>query len=96
MFDKMKQLMEMKKQADQIKKQLDSVIVDVEEVPGIKIKISGSQKVKGVDIDESHLQAQNKRKFEQDLLRSLNAATKQSQKVAAEKMRSVMPDLPGM
>ena len=96
MLDKMKQLMEMKRQADQIKKQLDTISVDVEEINGIKIQISGSQQIQGIEIDPSHLHAENKERFEKDLLRSLNAATKQSQKVAAEKMKSVMPNLPGM
>ena len=43
MFDKMKQLMELKKQADQIKRELDAALVDVQEVNGIKISITGSQ-----------------------------------------------------
>ena len=43
MLDKMKQLMEVKKQAEQLKKELDASYAEVEEVPGIKIKISGSQ-----------------------------------------------------
>ena len=34
MLDKMKQLMEMKRQADQIKRELESVTVDVQEVRG--------------------------------------------------------------
>ena len=97
MFDKMKELMEMKKQADRLKKELDSVVVDVEEVRGIKIRISGSQQIQGIEIDETHLNADNKGRFEKDLMRSLNAATKRSQRLAAEKMKTIMPGgLPGM
>jgi DNA-binding YbaB/EbfC family protein len=96
MFDKMKQLMEFKKQADQIKKQLDSLIVEVEDVPGIKVTITGSQNFKAIQVNESHLGGQNKTRLEMDLLRSVNAAIKKSQQKAAEQMRGSMPNFPGM
>lgn len=96
MFDKMKQLMEMKKQADVIKKELESVSVNVEEVKGIKIRINGAQKFKELQIDEGHIAAGNKQRLENDLLRCVNAAIKQSQNLAAEKMKSVMPGIPGL
>lgn len=96
MFDKMKQLMEMKKQADQIKRELDGIIVDVAEVPGIKIQITGSQVFRAVEIQENLLRSENKVRLEKDLLRSLNAAVKKSQTTAAQKMAAVMPNIPGM
>ena len=96
MFDKMKQLMEMKKQADQIKRELDSASVDVQEVRGIKITISGSQNFQSLEIEEGLLNAQNKKRLETDLLRSLNAAIHRSQAVAAQKMKAVMPGFPGL
>ena len=94
MFDKMKQLMEMKKQADVLKKQLDAAIVDVSR-GGIKIRISGSQRFQAIDIAPDYLKAESKQKLEQDLLNSLNAAIAQSQQVAAQKMKEVMPGMPG-
>ena len=96
MFGQMKQLMEMKKKADQIKRELDAVDVDVSEVSGIKIKINGAQNFKSIEIEESLLNSRNKERFERDLLRSVNAAIKQSQNLAASKMKAVMPNLPGM
>lgn len=96
MFDKMKQLMEMKRQADQIKKELDAVVVENNDVSGIKIVINGAQKFKSIQIDESLLQSGNKLKLENDLLRGLNGAVKQSQNVAAQKMKDIMPGFPGM
>ncbi|OGX05943.1 MAG: hypothetical protein A2Z88_02595 [Omnitrophica WOR_2 bacterium GWA2_47_8] len=94
MLDKMKQMMEIKKQADQLKRTLDGISVDVAEVPGIKVVITGGQDFKSVEIDADLLKAENKKRFEQGLLRSLNAAIKKSQQLAAEKMKSVMPGLP--
>lgn len=91
MFDKMKQLMEMKKQADRIKKELDAVTVDVNDVRGIKVAITGSQEFRSVEIEESLLTPDNKKRLEADLLRSINAAVKKAQNVAAQKMMGSMP-----
>ncbi len=96
MFDKMKDLMEMKKQADRIKKELDSSIVEVNEVSGVKVVVNGSQNFQSLEIDESLISAGDKNRLEANILRSINAAIKKSQSVAAQKMKAVMPGLPGM
>mgnify|MGYP001589684834 CR=1 FL=1 len=93
MFDKMKQLMEMKGQADRLKKELDAVTLDITEVKGIKIAITGSQEIRAIDIDESFLVVANKKRLEVDLMRSFNVATKKVQQVAAQKMMAAMPSL---
>ena len=95
MFDKVKQLMEMKKQADQIKRELDAVNVESQEVRGIKIVVSGSQEVKSIEIDEGLLNPQNKKRFESDLLRGINMAVRKSQNLAAQKMKNLLPGMPG-
>jgi len=96
MFDKMKQLMEMKKQADRIKKELDAITVDVNEVNGIAVQITGSQAFRSITIDPELLKSENKARLEKDLLRSMNAAVKKSQNTAAQKMAASMPNLSGM
>ena len=96
MFDKMKQMMEMKRQADAIKKELESTFVEVEEINGLRIRISGAQKFKGIEFGDKFLESRDSARLEKDLLRSLNAAVKKSQQVAAEKMKTVMPGFPGM
>lgn len=97
MFDKMKQIMEMKKQADRIKKELDSTIVEVNEVSGVKIVINGSQNLQSIELSESFLTADKKSKIESDLLRSFNAAVRKSQNLAAQKMKDAMPGgFPGL
>lgn len=95
MFDKMQQLMALKKQADQIKRELDALNTAVDEVPGIKIVITGSQNFRSIEIDSQLLSADNKKRLENDILRSINAAIKKSQQLAAQKMKDVMPGLPG-
>jgi DNA-binding protein YbaB len=93
MFDKMKELVEMKKQADRIKRELDASMVEVNEVKGVKIIVNGSQNFQSLEIDETLMKAGDKRRLENDLLRSVNAAVQQSQKLAAQKMRAAMPGL---
>ncbi len=91
MFDKMKQLMEMKRQADQIKRQLDAERVESEDVRGIKIVINGAQRIESIDVDQNFLNPANKSQLEKDLLRSVNSAIAKSQQLAAQKMKSMMP-----
>ncbi|MCR4337351.1 MAG: YbaB/EbfC family nucleoid-associated protein [Candidatus Omnitrophica bacterium] len=93
MLDKMKKLMEMKKQADQIKRQLDGMVMEVDDVRGIKITITGSQNFQSLEIDENLLGPQNKSRLESELLKSINAAIKKSQRQAAQSMASLMPGL---
>lgn len=96
MFDKMKQLMEMKKQADKIKRELDAASVEINQVAGITIRISGSQRFQELRISDEYFQEGRKDKLQRDLLNSLNAAITQSQQIAAAKMKESMPGLPGL
>lgn len=97
MFDKMKQVMEMKKQADRIKKELDAETVETKDVRGITVVINGSQKFKSISLDESILAGADKARLEKDLLHSINAAINASQNLAARKMKELMPaGFPGM
>lgn len=96
MFDKMKQLMEMKKQAEKIKKDLDASSVDVDDGKGVKITINGAQNIQSIEIADSLLNSGNKVKIENTILRSINIAISKSQEMAARKMKAVMPAFPGM
>ena len=97
MFDKVKELMELKKKADQLKKELEGISIEVNDVRPIKIKINGAQMFQSVEIDESLLSPAQKNRIQMDLLRSMNSAVKKSQQAAANKMKS-MPGLniPGL
>ena len=91
MLGQMKQLMEMKKQADRIKKELDAITVESSDVPGVKIQITGSQTFKSLVIDDNLLKPERREQLQKDLLRGMNAAIKKAQTVAAQKMASSMP-----
>ena len=89
MFDKMKELMEVKRQAESLKRELDAANIEVTEVRGIKIVINGSQNFKSVEIDPELLNAENKKRLENDLMRALNSAIKKAQNLAAQKMKAM-------
>ena len=97
MLDKMKELFEMKRQADQIKKELDALVIEYTDVRGIKVVINGSQDIKSLEIDDSLVNPANKKRLENDLTRGLNGAVKKSQFAAAQRMKKLMPGgFPGM
>ncbi len=97
MLDKVKQMMELKRQADQLKKELEAIKLEVTEARGIKVVINGAQIVQSIEIDESLLAPASKNRIQMDLLRSINTAVKKSQQQAANKMKN-MPgfNFPGM
>ena len=89
MLDQMKKLMEMKKQAEQIKRDLEATHVEVADNPGVKIIINGAQKFKSIELDFDVLNRDNKENLEQAFLKSANSAIAKSQAVAAQKMKSM-------
>lgn len=78
MFDKIKQLYELKKQADTLKKELESEVLDVES-GDYKVRINANQKIISLEIP-----ADLDNKKLQDVL---NKAIEEAQKVAAKKMQ---------
>lgn len=90
MLDKMKQLMDMKRQAEQLKKELDAMTTEACDTSGIKIVISGAQEFRSLDIEEGLLNPANKKRLEEDLLKSINSAIRKSQQLAASKMKDAM------
>ena len=97
MLDQVKKIMEMKKQADILKKELEATILEVTETRGIKVVVNGAQIFQSVEIDENLLNAGNKNRIQMDLLKNMNTAIKRSQQAAANKMKN-MPgfNLPGL
>lgn len=97
MLDKLKQMMEIKKQAEQIKRELENTRLEMSEGRGIKITIDGVQRFHSIEITDDLLNTVNKEKFEIDLLRSINAAIGKSQAAAAQKMKEITGlNIPGL
>ena len=97
MLDKMKQLMEMKRQAEELKKQLEATLIEVSDVKGIAITIDGAQNFKSIQIDSVLVQDNNKAALEAGLLKAVNAAIAKSQRMATQKMQEMTGlNIPGM
>ncbi len=93
MFDKFKQLgaqasqlKNIRDQAVQMQKQLQAEVIEVEE-NGIRVVMTGDQKVETVTIDG---------KYEERLVTVLNQAIKKSQQVAAKKLQEMSGGLKGL
>lgn len=89
MFDKVKQLGQLKKMRDQamaIQKQLAQEEIEINE-DGIKVVITGDQKLKSLEIDGMT----NAR-----VLELINKAIKRSQEMAAKKLAEMSGGLTGM
>lgn len=97
MFDQMKKLMELKKQADQLKKELEKIVIEYNEVRGIKIKLNGAQMFQSVEVEDSWLDPKQKGRFHTELVKAINMAIKKSQKEAAMQMqKSGGLNIPGL
>jgi hypothetical protein len=93
MFDKFQQmgqqvsqLKKIRDQAVQMQKQLQAEVIEVEE-NGIRVVMTGDQKVETVTIDG---------KYEERLVKILNEAIKKSQQVAAKKLQEMSGGLKGL
>ncbi len=93
MFDKFQQmgqqvsqLKKIRDQAVQMQKQLQAEVIEVEE-SGIRVVMTGDQKVETVTIDG---------KYEERLVTVLNQAIKKSQQVAAKKLQEMSGGLKGL
>lgn len=93
MLDKMKQLWEMKRKMDEIKKELDGLELASEDSL-VKVNITGSQEIKSVEL-KCDLATVSKNKLEAALAETVNRAVRESQKAAAQKM-SALGGLPGL
>ncbi len=86
MGQQVSQLKKIRDQAVQMQKQLQAEVIEVEE-DGIRVVMSGDQKVMTVTIDG---------KYEERLVKVLNDAIKKSQQVAAKKLQEMSGGLKGL
>ena len=96
MFEKIKQIQDLKSQANQIKKALSAETVEGSGAWGkVRIIMDGNQEVKSVSIDPELLA--DKEKLESAMSEAINDAIKKAQRVMARQMsRMGGLDLPGM
>jgi DNA-binding YbaB/EbfC family protein len=92
MFQQMKDLYKMQKQAKQMKKMLKTIQIEAEE-DGILVVVNASQEVVSIEISPEILAPENKTRIEKAIMSALQRAMKKSQEVAAEKMKPMMGDM---
>ena len=97
MLDKMKQLMEMQRKMQEIKRVLDVMTFEITSSDGVvKIIMNGSQEVQEVTLQEG-VGGVDKARLEKALKDAYNRAIKRSHDLAAEKMKRVVGfDIPGL
>lgn len=97
MFDKMKQLMDMQKKMQEVKRQLDAATFDIESSDGlVKITMNGSQEV-GEVVIQRDITAEQKSNLEKAVKDAYNKAIKRSHELAAQMMKNVTGlNLPGL
>lgn len=97
MFDKMKQLMEMQKKMQEVKRELENTNFEIASSDGLfKVTMNGTQAVKGVSI-QGDLSNIDKITLERSIQDAYNRAIKRSHDLAAEKMKSVTGlNIPGL
>lgn len=95
MWDKIKDLRKLQKQAKTIQKELEKTHIEAE-VEGIVVIINGKQEVQDVRIPDEMLT--DSKQLNQNLIKAFNKALQKSQEIGAEKMKAVMGGLglPGM
>lgn len=89
MFDKVKQLGELKKMRDQamaVQRQLKEERIEVEE-NGVKVVMNAAQEIQSLEVDGQE---------ERRVLEVLNKALKKSQEVAARKLQEMSGGLSGL
>jgi len=97
MLDKMKQLMEMQRKMQEMKRQLDNTTFEIASPDGlVKITMNGSQEVQAVNIN-AVIPDKEKASLEKAIKEAYNKAIKHSHDIAAEKMKDVTGlNLPGL
>ncbi|MDR0952805.1 MAG: YbaB/EbfC family nucleoid-associated protein [Elusimicrobiota bacterium] len=89
MFDKLKDLVQLKKKMAEVKKRLDAMVIKVESPEKFfELTISGSQEVKELKIIKD-IAAVNKETLEKDLIALFNKSVRDSQAMAAQAMGDI-------
>jgi len=97
MFDKMKDLLEMQKKMQEMKRELDNTNFDITSSDGlISLTMNGSQEVKEVTINKD-INGLEKGTLEKAVKDAYNRAIKYSHDLAARKMKEVSGfNMPGL
>jgi DNA-binding YbaB/EbfC family protein len=89
-FDMIKQARELKSKMDKTQKELAKTIIEVESAKGaIKISIDGQQNFRSIKLAPEILDPEKPGNLEKLLLKAIQDASSQSQKLAEKKMKEL-------
>ncbi|MDD5732007.1 MAG: YbaB/EbfC family nucleoid-associated protein [Patescibacteria group bacterium] len=90
MFDKVKDLYQLKKQASALQKELANTIIEATSPDDlIKVEVSADMKIRLISIDPSYLVESRREQLEFQLKNVMSSAMTQAQQVAANKMKEM-------
>jgi DNA-binding YbaB/EbfC family protein len=85
--DQMKQMRELKAQAEAMQKQLATIVVEADAGHGaVKVSVNGNQKVMSVKIDPKVVDQKKVENLEDLVMKAVNEAFQKVQKAAAKQM----------
>ncbi len=85
--DQLKQMRELKAQAEAMQKQLSAIVVEADSGHGaVKVTINGAQKILSVKIDPKAMDANKPEKLENLVVQAINDGIVKAQKTAAKQM----------
>ena len=90
MFDQMKDLYKLQKQAKDVKQKLANIHIEAEE-NGVKITFTGEQEAVSVEISDEAMQ--DKVKLQNTLLSCIKKGLKKAQEIAAVNMKDIMAEM---
>lgn len=97
MFNKLKQIQDLRKKAKELQGNLAQDTVTGESLGGqIKITMDGNQKIQDILIDENLLSSENKQMIEKGLIDAFDKAIKNVQGLMAQKLQSGEINLPNL
>ena len=97
MFNQMKQLMEMKKKAEELQKQLAATKIERSNSSGtLRVTVNGAQQVESITVDPLWFSADKKEALEKSIVSVINDAFGEAQKKSAAQAASLMQGLKGL
>jgi DNA-binding YbaB/EbfC family protein len=97
MFNKIKQLKELRDQAKDLKSQLAGITVSAEGLDGkITVSMDGNQEITAINIDPSVLTADNKEELQKQLAETINKAAKKAKMEMAKQFQQGNFQMPNL
>ena len=97
MFGKIKDLLEAKGKMEEMKKRLEDMTATGESYNGeVIVTATGGRKITNIEINQSVLNVREKHEIENLVLTAVNNALENADRLMAEEMKHIMPDIPGL